>query len=196
MLSKLGVGGAANATGMVGDVAGSGRLAGSVAGSVASRGLGLTRSARISPMSPMAPGRGVTVVDLMEGTVFKEAGAPTSSCGASTYTPWVRNPKVVARKLAWGAPASSMQAGAAQGGAAAAPTAARPFPLIREAGAKNVLTEKEMAKRRKARDKQMAQRKKERDRKKKEAVKAIYQAPVVLDKYGFATSKHSYDLDF
>ena len=59
-----------------------------------------------------------------------------------------------------------------------------------------MLTEKEMAKRRKARDKQMKQRKKERDRKKKEAVKAIYQAPVVLDKYGFATSKHSYDLDF
>ena len=56
---------------------------------------------------------------------------------------------------------------------------------------KNLLSEKEMARRRKERDKRMAKEKKERDRKKREAVKDIYAAPIELDQYEYIDKKCS-----
>ena len=58
---------------------------------------------------------------------------------------------------------------------------------------KNLLSEAEMARRRKERDKQMAKRKKERDRAKRAAVRDIYAAPIELDKYGYATGRRRYE---
>ena len=58
---------------------------------------------------------------------------------------------------------------------------------------KNLLSEKEMARRRKERDKRMAKEKKERERARQEAVKAIYEAPVELDEFGWARTRKNYD---
>ena len=53
---------------------------------------------------------------------------------------------------------------------------------------KNLLSEQEMARRRKERDKRMAKEKKERDRKKREAVREIYSAPTEVDEFGWGES--------
>ena len=58
---------------------------------------------------------------------------------------------------------------------------------------KNLLSEKEMARRRKERDKLMAKRKRERDRAKRQAVKDLYAAPIEVDEYGFATGRRKWD---